>query len=243
MDVGNPVLAAVVVWLLYQAVVLAIWKINKVDYLHLADDRPTVVRSIVVPIGAGLVLLAVATTVLGWWDDVMAQPRTGPSWLLVVPALVAVMVVALIAGIDWRHPNARSVLPLLLLGTLFVGAAEELLHRGLLVSAAQQTGWSLWQVYLFSTVLFGLLHAMNVLIGMPAAGGAVQVVTAFLGGTAFFVTLFATGSLVAAVVLHALWDFALIGRTSTERPLKPWEAALVPVVYIVSVVAVVFLLR
>lgn len=44
-----------------------------------SSSRDTVVRGIVVQIGLGAVLLAVATTWLGWWEPVLVEePRSGP---------------------------------------------------------------------------------------------------------------------------------------------------------------------
>ena len=237
----SPLIAALVVFALYVAVVGVVWRVNGVEYDRIAETRRSVVRGIVVPIGLGLVLLVAATSVLGWWGQVLAQPRQGPTWLLVVPAIVALTAIVGAAGIDWRHEGARR-LPLLAIGVLLVGAAEELLSRGLLVVAPQRAGWALLGVWLFSSVLFGLLHALNGFFGLGAARAAVQVVLAFLGGTAFFVTLMATGSLVVCALLHAAWDFGTLGQAATGRTPRAVTLALLPVTWVAAIAGVVALL-
>ncbi len=239
MELAQPAFVAIGIFAVYLLVVAVLWRVNDVDYTRIAESDTTVTRGILVPIGAGLALLVGATTVLGWWPDVLVQERTGSTWVLVVPALFALASAASCLHVDYRELGTRRVL-VLAAGTLVVGMAEELLARGLLVVGAQQAGWSLVAVWLFSSVLFALLHAINALFGLPWRGMLGQLVLAFLGGTAFFVTLLSTGSLFASVVIHAAWDFGGLAHQASDRPL-PWIAAAgIGVVYPVAVVAAWF---
>lgn len=231
MDVADPVLVVVGVYLLYLVLVGVQWRLAGVRYDRIAESGRSIVRGIVVPIGIGLLVLAAITTALGWWDDVLTQDRRGPGWVMVVPVLLAVTGLAAVARIDWRHDRARLI-PLLGLGVLCVGGAEELLSRGLLVVGPQQAGWSLLGVWLFSSILFSLLHAINGFFGLPWPGVGLQLALAFLGGSAFFVTLMATGSLLAAVVLHAVWDLGTLGMGATERTAAPWQLGLAGLTYL-----------
>ena len=221
MTVSNPLLVAIGIYVAYLAVVAVVWRVNRVDYLHLVDDRRTAVRSIVVPIGLGALLLAVATTVLGWWHPVLFDDgRTGPAWAIVVPILFGVAAVLGLLSIDWRSAN-RSVLPVIALGTLLVGFAEEVLTRGLLVVGAREAGWTALGVYLLSTLLFSLVHGLNGFFGMPWRATAVQMVITFVAGTAFYVTRLSTGTLLVGIVLHAVWDFTTLRAQATGRTMKP----------------------
>ncbi|WP_062530099.1 CPBP family intramembrane glutamic endopeptidase [Demequina rhizosphaerae] len=236
-----PVLAGAIAFAAYVLVVGILWRVGRVDYLRMVESDGTVVRALIVPIGAGLVLLAGLTTALGWWPDVLSQARTGPAWALAVPALFLVLSAISIARVDFSALGSRRTV-LLAVGTAIVGAAEELLARGLLVVAAQHAGWSLTSAWLFSTALFALLHAINVLVGMPWTAMIGQLVLSFFGGTVLFVTLMTTGSLLVAVVLHALWDFVTLahqgGGTTTPRV----AGAGLLVLYVLGAVAVVFVL-
>ena len=238
MDVANPVLVVLGAYVLYVALVGVQWRLAGVRYERIADSSRSIVRGIVVPIGIGLAVLAAITTALGWWDDVLTQERRGPGWVLVVPVLLGVTALAGVARIDWRHERAR-LRPRLVLGVRCVGGAEELLSRGLLVVGPQRAGWSLLAVWLFSSVLFSLLHAINGFFGLPWSGVGLQLVLTFLGGSAFFVTLMATGSLVVAVLLHALWDLGTLGMGATERSPAPWQLGLAGLTYLVGLVAAV----
>ncbi|MDN4484148.1 CPBP family intramembrane glutamic endopeptidase [Demequina lignilytica] len=236
-----PVVAGLIIFIAYVAVVAVLWRVNRVDYAAIAASRTSVVRGLVVPIGAGLVLLAAATTALGWWPEVLSQPRTGPAWLLVLPVLFAVVAIVNVARIDHRALGASRA-GLLAGGTLLVGAAEELLARGVLVVAAQEAGWSLTIVWLFSTALFSLLHAINVLFGMPWKAMLAQLVMSFLGGTVFFVTLMATGSLLVGVIVHALWDFGTLAHQGVGSKPPALASGGLLLLYLLGIAGIVVLL-
>lgn len=241
MRADAPVVAGLIIFVAYVGVVAVLWRVNRVDYAAIAASRTSVVRGLVVPIGVGLVLLTAATTALGWWPDVVSQPRTGSAWLLALPVLFAVVAIVNAVRVDYRALGATRV-GLLAGGTLLVGAAEELLARGLLVVAAQEAGWSLTAVWLFSTALFSLLHAINVLFGMPWRAMVAQLVMSFLGGTVFFVTLMATGSLLVGVIIHALWDFGTLAHQGAGSKVPPLASSGLLLLYVLGIAGIVVLL-
>jgi membrane protease YdiL (CAAX protease family) len=237
----SSVVIAVLAVAAYLLVVALIWRRNGVRYDALAQDLSSVVRGIVVPMGVGSVLLAIVTSGLGWWGPALTQsPRSGPTWALVVPVVLAVAALLGLTSIDWRSPAARSVLPALALGCLFVGFAEELGTRGLVLVGARDSGWSELAAALLSMVVFSLVHAMNGLYGQSWRQTGVQLALTFVAGAAFYVTRMTTGSLVVAMVLHAVWDFGLLGTRATGRELRPAQAAAVAAVYLSGIGSVWF---
>lgn len=242
MTVSNPAYVAIGVYVVYVAIVAVVWRVNRVDYQHLAKDRPTAVRSIVVPIGLGAIFLAIAVTILGWWHPVLFDDgRTGPTWALLVPVLFLLAGILGLRQIDWRSEN-RAVLPVLALGTLLVGFAEEVLTRGVLVVGGEQQGWSPTTVFLVSTGLFAILHGLNAFYGLPWQGALVQIAVAFVGGTAFYVTRLSTGTLIVGIVIHALWDFVTIGAIATDRKASPVAIVPAAVAYVLGLVAIIVIL-
>ena len=238
MSPGNPALAAVAVFLAYTVLVGVLWRVTGTRYDHLVDSRSTILRGIVLPIGLGGVLLAVVTTWFGWWDAALFPGAIGPAWVLVVPGLFALVALINISLIGWRAPGAR-LLPLLLVGTLLVGFAEELAARGVLAVGLREAGASEVVVWLVTSVLFSLLHAMNVLFGQSGRTTALQLVLAFFAGSALYVTVMSTGSLLVAMVLHALWDFGTLGILATERQQKPLAGVLAFAMFGLAAVAAV----
>jgi membrane protease YdiL (CAAX protease family) len=219
--VSQPGLVAVGILVAYLVVVGVLWRLTGTRYDALVDSREHVIKGIVLPIGAGAVLLAVATTWLGWWHPALFQePRSAPTWALIAPALFGLVALINIATIDFRSPKAR-LLPLILVGTLLVGFAEELATRGLPVVGLRESGFSEWQVWLITSVLFALLHGMNAFFGQSVQTTLVQIVMSFLAGTVLYVTRMTVGTLLVAMLLHALWDFGTLGIQATDAKQKP----------------------
>ena len=228
-----PVVVAVLAVVAYLAVVALLWRRNGVRYDALAESRDSVMKGIVVPMGVGSVLLVVVTTALGWWGPALVQsPRSGPTWALVVPVVLGVAAALGLASIDWSSPKARRVLPALALGCLLVGFAEELGTRGLVLVGARESGWGELAAALLTMVVFSLVHAMNGLFGQSWPQTLAQLGLTFVAGAAFYVTRMTTGSLVVAMLLHALWDFGLLGTRATGREVRPAQAVAVAATYL-----------
>ena len=242
MTVDHAPLVAIGVFVGYTAVVAVVWKVNKVDYDALAESRATVVRGIVVPIGLGGLLLAVVTTVLGWWSPVLSQGgRTGPAWVIVVAVLMGLVGLLGALNIDYSSPQ-RAVLPVLAVGVLIVGFSEELLCRGLLIVGGRDGGWSELVVVVVSCLLFGLLHGINAFFGQSLSTTVTQIVMATVMGAAFYAVRMSTGTLVVCMLLHALWDFATLGQTATERKQKPAAGLIALATFVVGLVAAGFVI-
>lgn len=234
----QPVLAAVLVFVAYTAVVALLWRVTGTHYEHLVDSRRTVVRGILLPIGVGALLLVAAVTWFGWWEPAVFPGVSAPAWALVVPALMGLAAVINIATIDWRSAQAR-LLPLIIVGVALVGFAEELVTRGQLAVGLREGGANELVVWLVTSLLFGLLHGINALYGQSGRQTVVQVVAAFFAGSAFFVTVAATGTLIAAMVLHALWDLGTLGIQATGRQQRPVAGLLALLAFAVAAVAAV----
>lgn len=204
---------SVALLVIYVAVVAAIWAVNDVDYDTVADTSDSVMKGIVIPVGVGAVFLAVAATWLGWWRPAMVEEtKVGPRWALVVPGLLLVIALSGVFTIDFGAARTETLL-LLALGTAFVGFSEELLTRGLMLVGFRGTLSEVW-VWFLSSLLFGLLHGLNLFFGQSIGATPYQMGFAFLLGTALYVTRRLTGLLVVGMVIHALWDF---GALSTEH--------------------------
>ncbi len=236
-----PVLLAAGVFVAYVAVVAALWRANRVDYPRIAESDRAVTRGIVVPIGIALVGLAAATTALGWWPDVLTQPRSGAVWMLAVPLLWLVAGLVSAVRADLHGLGLRSV-AILAVACLLVGGAEELLARGMLVVGAQEAGWPLAGVWAYSTALFAVLHAINGLFGLSWKQTLAQLGVSFVGGSALFVTLMATGSLIPGILIHALWDFGALAHQARGTKIPVAAGLAVGLVYVVGLVATIVLI-
>lgn len=124
--------------------------------------------------------------------------------------------------------NATTVL-IVLATTLLVGIGEETAFRGLVLNSLASRMPVVGAVGL-SGALFGLLHAVNVIIA-PVESTLVQiVVTTMLGITLGFVYVASGGNLVLVIVSHWLYDFSLIA------PVQPNPFAIAGPLLVVSFV-------
>ena len=193
----------------YAVLFLVLEKIMGVGYDKIGTTTDTIVKGIVVPVAIGALVLVVVTTLLGWWRPVLRElptdPARPPRWLLVVPILVFV---ATLLGIDYGNLGnmGAAMIGWLALGTALVGFGEEMTYRGLAL-VGFRGGYGEVKVWLFTSLLFGLLHGVNLMLGQGAVPTIRQFVFAFVLGSVFYAIRRISGTIVVVMVLHALWDF------------------------------------
>jgi hypothetical protein len=193
----------------YPLLFLVLEKIIGIDYDKIGTTTDTIVKGIVVPVAIGSLVLIVVTTLLGWWRPVLRElpegPARPPRWLLAVPILVFI---ATLLGIDYGNLGdmGAAMILWLALGTLGVGFSEEITYRGLAL-VGFRGGYSEVKVWLFTSLLFGLLHGVNLILGQGAVLTVRQVIFAFVLGSIFYAIRRISGTIVVVMVIHALWDF------------------------------------
>lgn len=205
MKVQPRPLVGVLSLLAYLAVFYGVWVITSVDYLDIGDSARTILKWYVAPLAAGAVLLVVLASVLGWWGPAIKETRRAPRWTLITPAIMFVAAIALLVSKDYDDTTQRMVV-YLVIGSIGVGFCEEMATRGLLLVGLRGT-LTERGAWFWSSLLFGFMHLPNWVFGAgPSA--AFQVVLAFMGGTTFYLLRRGAGTLVAAMLLHGVWDFS-----------------------------------
>ena len=242
MKVRPTPLVSILLFLAYVALIGLVWAVVGLDYDQVGDSTTTVVQGVVVPVGLGAVLLAVAASVLGWWRPALREPaRAGRPWMLVVGLLLVVIAGGNLVVTDWGALEV-SFLVVLAVGTALVGFSEEMLTRGLAIVGFRGTMREP-AVWFASSLMFGLLHVLNLAFGQSLGGTARQVVFAFLTGTAFYVVRRVSGLLVVTMAIHALWDFSVFAQDSSGAEPNVVTGVLLWPALIVAFVALVLLLR
>ena len=194
----------------YLVVLTMTWLVQGVDYTTVGDSARNLARGVVLPVALGTAFLVAVTTWLGWWRPAIREDRVvAPRWTLAVPATMALVAVLNVGSIRFGSVDPAWVVALVL-GVCLVGFAEELLTRGLVLVGLRGRLTETW-CWLLTSLLFGLVHGVNVLFGQSAGDTLQQMAVAFLSGSALYVARMATGTLVTAMVLHALWDLGALG--------------------------------
>ncbi len=206
--------AALLVFLGYIAVVVGMNRIFASDFNfdEVVSSASHTRDGIVLPVGVASIYLAGIATLYGWWRPALFEPRDRPSlpkWLWVIPIAGIAGFMSDIARSEHRDAFTNEHWRYLISGFLLVGFSEELMTRGLLV-AGFRSAWSEFRVYAGTTALFGLMHGLNFFFGQDAATTVKQVLGVIPMATAFYIIRRISGSLVLAMLFHALLDFSLV---------------------------------
>lgn len=224
---------------------------REVDQGDLLSTGAGIFFGLVLPIAVGAVTLVGFAATIGWLRRIFRlQDVAGRRpWMWVGPALVIAAIVSHAAGTRWSSWQPEQIALIALLG-LCVGLAEELVTRGLAVQMLRGAGRSERFVMGVSSLLFALMHMTNMLSGMKVSTVLVTVVYAFGFGVCMYLTMRVTGTIWAAIALHAFTDpttllagggvdEAVTGQTGAWSLL----AAAVTILMIVFSLVAVFLVR
>ncbi len=216
-------LALVVVYL---AIYLgAGWMSDKVGGHFVEDDLLSSLGSVFFQLTfalvVGAIVLVAFSAYMGWNRELYGRQRIYRSWWMwIAPVTVLAPIVLRVLGIDWGQ-NGFDVVALVMATGLLIGFVEELLTRGICIKMLRSGGHGEWAVAALSSLVFALLHSINLLTGQPIATVAFTVVYAFAFGVLMYLTLRTTGFLVGAMILHGLTDPTTILAVGGIDELQP----------------------
>ena len=200
----------------YGALLIGMQIVGGVKYDEIADSTSNLFRGVVIPVLVGAAVLTGFAVWSGWMRDVWVDRYriTGYVWMLLIPVLLIASVALNLVDADLGQRGAAFWVTLAA-GVALVGYSEELLIRGLLVRGMRGSGHGDLRILLGSSVVFGLLHGLNLFAGQDLSTTMAQVGTTIYFGGYMYVCLRRTGLLVVPIVLHALWDFSVLARGET----------------------------
>ncbi|WP_028660071.1 CPBP family intramembrane glutamic endopeptidase [Nocardioides insulae] len=199
------VLAYLVFYLVVGWIVDAVFDgpINEDDILA---DFLSIFFGLVLPIVIGGAAIAFFAARQGWLSEIFrAQPVRGRRWMWIGPILAATAIVGHMFGTDWGAWGTGQLLAMVLLGAS-VGFTEELATRGVVVKMMRDAHHGEKFVALISSLLFALMHMTNLISGMEPSTVAATVVYTFGFGMCMYMAMRVTGTIWAAIILHALTD-------------------------------------
>ncbi|MFK0402348.1 CPBP family intramembrane glutamic endopeptidase [Microbacterium sp. NPDC090225] len=230
------------IWLAYILIVFGVQSVSGVPYDEWGDSGANLFLGAGVSLIVATLLLAVTASVLGWWRPALFDDaRSRHRWPIVAPILLAIVAVFTLTLTDWSAYDGAFFAASLVL--LLVGFTEEMTARGLMVVALRSRLSEVW-VWFLSSAAFGLMHFMNFFLGQDLVPTIQQVGSAFAIGTVFYILRRTTGTLIWAMILHALWAFSVfaVGH-GTPNPLAQSVGLLQMVIGILAIVFVWFTFR
>ena len=146
-----------------------------------------------IPVLVGCLLLIAFAVSVGWLREIFGpQPIRGRGWMWIAIAVVLLFNILHFLSIDYGDAGFEVVATWLLAG-VFIGFAEEVLTRGLVVNLLRKAGQREIAVAAISSALFALLHAGNLLTGQSLFATAIQLVYTFGFGQYTWKTLVIIG--------------------------------------------------
>jgi membrane protease YdiL (CAAX protease family) len=238
--------AATAVFVVYCIIFIGLLKQSGIPYTELVKTADNTLNGPVRALVGGTIWLVVF---LLWarWDHVFTDLRRLRMgfWLWLPAGLMVVAFLLQFAGVAWGEFTGAHLMWILLAGVL-VGFAEETLFRGIILRALREGGRQEGFVVLISSLWFGFFHATNLLVGSPAPAVLQQCVIASMAGMALYLWRRGTGTLVAGMVVHGLWDVSafLLGTHAIQGSLLPALGSTVGyLVYLSALVALVIMWR
>ncbi|WP_437385948.1 CPBP family intramembrane glutamic endopeptidase [Plantibacter flavus] len=224
----------------YLVVVFSIQLLSGVRYDELGKSGSNLFFGAGLSLIIATVLLALTTSLLGWWRPALFERHRSVRWPIIAPILMAVALVFNLISTDWAAYDGAFFAASLVI--LLVGFTEEITTRGLLLTGLRSRLSEVW-VWLLTSVLFGAMHLLNA-TGQALGATIQQVVFAFIAGTVFYIVRRVTGTLIWAMVLHGLWDFSTFAVThGTPGPLAGIGAAINLIAGVFALIAVAFVIR
>ncbi|SFR85841.1 hypothetical protein SAMN04487846_0021 [Microbacterium sp. cf046] len=241
MRVAPRVWIGLAIYLGYLVVIFTVTKLSGVQFTDIGKSADFTWRGAVLDLAVAAVLLAITTSLLGWWRPALFdRKRSHHKWPIFVPAIMAVVALWNLFSTDWTKFDASFILSLIALG-LCVGFCEELMSRGLLLTAFRSRFREVW-VWLFTSLLFGGMHLINAAFGSPFGSALSQAGIAAMSGTCFYIVRRVTGSLVWAMALHGLWDVAAFSVGFAPIGVA-WGVLLTPFIGLLAVAVVWWVIK
>lgn len=113
-----------------------------------------------------------------------------------------------------------TVLKWAFFNSILVGISEELMFRGLLLSAFTKE-WGFKKAAIAVILIFGAIHILNAISTGKLLAGFMQAFMAMSTGILFLAYRVKNGTIIIAMILHAIWDFMVFILSNTTKTLKP----------------------
>ena len=158
-------------------------------------------------------LLAFGKLVENRFDGVLGWSKSGMLMVLPTAAL------ALTNLSDWPGATFNNPLVALVLA-MAPGIGEEIIFRAIPVSNWMRLGGKkdvIIESVVATSLLFGLIHLLNLLSGASLSATVFQVVYAICLGALFSAVLLRSGSIVPCIILHTFTDFLIFLTTDLNN--------------------------
>ena len=160
-------------------------------------------------------VLVTLVTLLKWWEEVgFKSLNEGGFKFLLLPLIFLFILFAIALSEDKGNTlflgftSLKQLFSFLLI-LLMLGFTEELLFRGILYHGLE-TKFGVLSTVLFSALIFGLFHYVNMLIGAEFYATTYQVIHATAAGFMYATLRLRIGAIWPVMLFHSMWDIGLV---------------------------------
>lgn len=208
-----------------------VWQFAEHDY----NETAQLLRDVIL----ALAVLVLLTLGLAWWSRLTIHRSNRFGWFGLVALIPVLLMLVTFGSSATSGFEDQGLIVVVLIGTALVGIGEETAFRGIVLNYLARTMSLPWAVVV-SSVLFGLMHAPNVLL-QPVGDTVSQViVTSLIGLFLGWTYVLSGGNLALVVVIHWLWDFALIASAEAVTPQAGFAGLATVAVLVLAMVGTAF---
>lgn len=182
-------------------------------------------------VSASLLLLLYTIYRKGYKYIGLTKPTLTGAWILIYPVFVIVIVLISVSQSGGFH--SISLYKWILINTLLAGFSEEVMFRGYIFNALKDRMRFSYSVVIV-TVLFGSIHMLNYFTTREWTGSMAQCFLAMLSGLLFLSIRIKTNSILPAIVIHGLFDFAVMSSLSNSVQTPTMFSRVVEVLLVTS---------
>lgn len=159
------------------------------------------------------VILLIIVSVLGWNKAcylTTSFDTLGLRWAIPILAVIFTLASLVIGPVifEGTHADQSKIIFQLVLFCLAVGVFEEVLYRGTLFHGLSRHLSPFWAM-MISSLIFGLFHMQNIVVGQAVGATAFQSLNAAALGVVFCAIMLQTNSIWTAIILHSGWNLVL----------------------------------
>ncbi|MCT4631883.1 MAG: CPBP family intramembrane metalloprotease [Firmicutes bacterium] len=119
------------------------------------------------------------------------------------------LIISSIISADWKSDIDYTLLIQTVIMTLFVGIAEEVMFRGIVLKSFLKKG-KVKRAVIISAVAFSLLHSVNILAGVNVITIIPQLVLTLIFGLSFGWIAVKIKNIIPLIIFHWIWDMCVI---------------------------------
>lgn len=172
---------------------------------NLNYNKPEIVR-VLVYFEVVMTLYSVYIYMKFFGGTAFKKLKITPTFVIFSLVILSMFIIYLTTG-DFKGHG--SILPLVVITTLLVGVSEELMFRGIVLSAFLEKENTV-KAIIGSALLFALLHSVNILGGLPVKEMLTQLFSSFVYGVMTGCFRIRIKNIFPFMIYHFLWDMMLI---------------------------------